>query len=130
MKGKVSECEVNFKLLGKYEKGKIVVVHAMKACMESRVTAALILNTRHQMEVGGHLHVQVDLPPRIEFTLSVELDVRWVPEPVWTFCRREKFLDHALIFQSMLSMCICLSYLYLFYLMCICCTMCVLLFLL
>ena len=60
MKGTVSECEINFKLLGKYEKDKIVTVHAMKACMESRVTAALILNAGHQMEVGGQLHVQAD----------------------------------------------------------------------
>ena len=63
MKGTVLECEINFKLLGKYEKGKTVTVHAMKACMESRVTTAFILNARHQMEVGGQIHVQADLPP-------------------------------------------------------------------
>jgi len=83
MKGTVSECEINFKLLGKYEKSKIVTAHAMKACLESRVTAALILNARHQMEVGGQLHVQVDLSPGTEFKLLMELDARWV----WTFCR-------------------------------------------
>jgi len=103
MKGTVLECEINFKLLGKYEKGKTVIVHAMKACMESRVTAALILNARRQMEVGGQIHIQADLPPGKEFTLPMELDARWVPEPVWTFCRREKFLHPALIVQSMLS---------------------------
>jgi hypothetical protein len=45
------------------------------------------------MEVGGQLHVQVDLPPGEKFTLPMELDARWFPEPVWTFCRREQFLD-------------------------------------
>ena len=68
MKGTVLECEINFKLLGKYEKGKTVTVHAMKACMESRVTTAFILNARHQMEVGGQIHVQADLPPGIHAT--------------------------------------------------------------
>jgi hypothetical protein len=44
----------------------------MKAYMESRDIAALILNTRHYVEVSGQLHVQATLPPGKESMLPIE----------------------------------------------------------
>ena len=39
------------------------------------------------MEVSGYYHVLSDF-----FPVPIEYEVKWVPGPVWTLLRREKYL--------------------------------------
>jgi len=43
------------------------------------------------MKVSGQLHAPVTLPPRKEHPLPIGYEAGWAPEPVWTWCRTEKF---------------------------------------
>jgi hypothetical protein len=64
------------------DEGKIVPVHhAMKAYWR----APRILDL-------GQLHTSAALPPEKEPLVPIGKEVGWNPEPVWTRCRREKFL--------------------------------------
>jgi hypothetical protein len=65
--------------------------HAMKTYWGSRGIAQHILWHRHYMEVSGQLHATAALTPGKEPLLPVGYEVEWVPEPIWTRCRREKF---------------------------------------
>jgi hypothetical protein len=47
------------------------------------------------MEVSGHFHAPAALPLGKEPPVRIGLEVGWVPEPVWTRCRRVKFTASA-----------------------------------
>jgi len=41
------------------------------------------------MEVSGQVYVSGSFAPKKKSTAVVEYEAEWVPEGVWTFCRRE-----------------------------------------
>jgi len=48
------------------------------------------------MVVSGQLHAPAALPPGKKPLVPTGYEAEWIPEPVWTQWRREKFLGTAL----------------------------------
>jgi hypothetical protein len=68
---------------------KIFSVHAMKAYSGSRGIAPLILNLSTRWRWVVNFTPQLLYPQKISL-VPIDYDAGWAPEPVWTFCRREK----------------------------------------
>lgn len=72
-------------------KSWICFVHVVKACSWSRgVTPFINLGNRLMWVVGFTLWLLLLLVK--ELTIPIGWEARWVPEPLWMFWRREKFM--------------------------------------